>query len=157
MTVAFACWRSALRGSWRQVTALTLLVGILGAVALGALAGARRTDTAYDRYLAAINASDVFVNVPGVLPGMPATRPVTLISALPGVIAHAAYIGLNGYPVVHGQPDYAFETASVNGSLDGEYFSQDRATVLAGALPPAGSTTTVVLTPATVRMFGTHV
>ena len=72
-------------------------------------------------------------------------------------IAHAAYIGLNGYPVVHGKPDYAFVTASVNGSLDGEYFSQDRATVLAGALPPAGSTTTVVLTPATVRMFGTHV
>jgi hypothetical protein len=156
--VALACCRSALRGgNWRQVTALTLLVGILGAVALGALAGARRTDTAYDRYLTAIKASDVFVNVPGVLPGMPATRPVTLISSLPGVVAHAAYIGLNGYPVVHGKPDYAFVTDSVNGSLDGEYFSQDRATVLAGALPPAGSTTTVVLTPATARMFGTHV
>jgi|HubBroStandDraft_2_1064218.scaffolds.fasta_scaffold07744_2 hypothetical protein len=157
MTVAFACWRSALRGSWRQVTALTLLIGILGAVALGALAGARRTATAYGRYLAAINASDVFVNVPGVLPGMAATRPITLISSLPGVISHATYIGLTGYPVVHGKPDYAFLTDSVNGSLDGEYFSQDRATVLAGTLPRADSTTTVVLTPAVARLYGTHV
>ena len=155
--VALACFRPALRGSWRQMTVLALLTGILGAVTLGALAGARRTDTAYDRYLTAINASDVFVNVPGALPGMPVTRPITLISSLPGVVAHAAYIGVNGYPVVHGKPDYSFETDSVNGSLDGEYFSQDRATVLAGALPPAGSTTTVVLTPATARMFGTHV
>jgi hypothetical protein len=139
------------------MTVLALLTGILGAVTLGALAGARRTDTAYDRYLAAINASDVFVNVPGALPGMPVTRPITLISSLPGVVAHATYIGVNGYPVVHGKPDYSFETDSVNASLDGEYFSQDRATVLAGALPPAGSATTVVLTPATARMFGTSV
>jgi FtsX-like permease family len=157
VSVALACWRSALRGSWRQATALALLIGILGAVALGALAGARRTDTAYGRYLAAINASDVFVNVPGVLPGMPETRPITLISSLPGVVAHGTYVGLSGYPVVHGKPDDAFVTDSVNGSLDGEYFSQDRATVLAGALPSADSTTTVVLTPAVARMFGTGV
>lgn len=155
--VALACYRSAIRGSWRQAAALALLVGILGAVTLGALAGARRTATAYGRYLAAINASDVYVNVPGVLPGMPATRPITLISSLPGVVAHAAYIGVAGLPVVHGKPDDAFLTDGVNGSLDGEYFSQDRATVLAGALPPSGSTNTVVLTPAVARMFGTHV
>jgi hypothetical protein len=155
--VALACCRSALSGSWRQATVLALVIGILGAVALGALAGARRTATAYDRYLASINASDVYVNVPGILPGMPVTKPVELISSLPGVIVHAAYIGLNGLPVVHGQPDDAFLTDSVNGSLDGEYFSQDRASVLAGALPPPGSTTTVVLTPGTARMFGVHV
>jgi hypothetical protein len=137
--VALACGRSAIRGSWRQMLALALLAGLLGGVALGAMAGARRTATAYGRYLASINASDAFVNVPGNLPGMPATRPVTLISSLPGVISHAAYIGLNGVPVVHGRVDNSFLTNSVNGSLDGEYFSQDRATVLAGRPPPAGS------------------
>jgi len=157
MSVALACWRSAVRGSWRQAITLALLIGLLGAVALGALAGARRTATAYGRYLAAINASDVFVNVPGRLPGMPATRPVTLISSLPGVVAHAAYVGLNAVPVIHGRVDDSFLTNSVNGSLDGEYFSQDRATVLAGRLPPQGSTTTVVLTPAIATMFGTGV
>src|SRR6266566_2317894 len=80
--VALACWRPALRGMWRQVLALALLAGLLGGVALGAVAGARRTATAYGHYLAAIKASDVFVNVPGSLPGMPATRPYELISGL---------------------------------------------------------------------------
>ncbi len=75
---------------------LALMGGLLGAVALGALAGARRTATAYGRYLASIHASDVFVNVPGKLPGMPVMRPITLISSLPGVVSHAAYVGLNG-------------------------------------------------------------
>ena len=158
-TVALACWRSvpALRGVWRQVLALALLAGLLGGVALGAVAGARRTNAAYERYLTAINASDVGVNVPGQLPGMAATRPYELISSLPGVIAHAAYIGLSGVPLVHGKPDNSFLVNSLNGSLDGEYFSQDRATVLAGLLPPQGSTSTVVLTPAIAKAFGTGV
>ena len=155
--VALACGRSAIRGSWRQVLALTLLAGLLGGVALGAVAGARRTAAAYGRYLSAINASDVFVNVPGQLPGMSATRPYELISALPGVVAHAAYIGLSGVPLVHGKSDNSFLVNSLNGSLDGEYFSQDRATVLAGRLPPQGSTSTVVLTPAIAKAFGTGV
>ena len=38
--VALACGRSAIRSSWRQVLALTLLAGLLGGVALGAVAGA---------------------------------------------------------------------------------------------------------------------
>ena len=157
IAVALACWRPALRGVWRQALALALLAGLLGGVALGAVAGARRTAAAYQRYLAAINASDVFVNVPGQLPGMPATRPYELISALPGVVGHAAYIGLSGVPLAHGKPVNSFLVNSLNGSLDGEYFSQDRATVLAGRLPPQGSTSTVVLTPAVAKALGTGV
>jgi hypothetical protein len=155
--VALACCRSAVRGSVRQAVALALLTGLLGGVALGAVAGARRTDSAYGRYLEAINASDVFVNVAGALPGLPPLKPITLISSLPGVAAHATYIGLYGLPVVHGRVDDAFLTNSVNGSLDGEYFSQDRVTVLAGRLPPQASTTTVILTPAIAKTFGTGV
>ncbi len=155
--VALACSRSAVRGSWRQAVALGLLTGLLGGVALGAVAGARRTDSAYGRYLTAINASDVFVNVAGALPGLPPRKPITLISSLPGVAAHATYIGLYGLPVVHGKVDDSFLTDSVNGSLDGEYFRQDRVTVLAGRLPPQASTTTVILTPAIAKAFGTGV
>jgi hypothetical protein len=157
VTVAFFCWRAAVRRSWRQAMVLALMGGLLGAVALGALAGARRTATAYGRYLASIHASDVFVNVPGKLPGMPVVRPITLISSLPGVVSHAAYVGLNGLPVVHGRIDHSFLTNSLNGSLDGEYLSQDRMTVLAGRLPRLGSTTEIVLTPVIARMFGTGV
>src|ERR1700750_1056804 len=156
-TVALACWRPILRGVWRQMLALALLAGLLGGVALGAVAGARRNHAAYERFLTGINASDVGVNVLGQLPGMAATRPYELISSLPGVIGHAAYIGLSGVPLVHGKPDNSFLVNSLNGSLDGEYFSQDRATVLAGRGAPPGSSTTVGLTPSIAQAVGTRV
>ena len=73
------------------------------------------------------------------------------------MVAHAAYIGLTGVPLVHGKPENSFLVNSLNGSLDGEYFSQDRATVLASRLPPQDSTGTVVLTPAVAKAFGTGV
>ena len=91
------------------------------------------------------------------MPGLSPTEPITLISSLPGVVAHAAYIGLNGLPVVHGKVDDNFLDNSVNGSLDGEYFSQDRPTVLAGQLPPETSTSTVVLTSGIAHRFGAMV
>ena len=34
----------------------------------------------------------------------------------------------------------AFQTAAIAGSLDGEFYRQDKLTVLAGKLPPASST-----------------
>ena len=105
MNLALVCWRSVWRRSWRQAIVLSLVGGLLGAIALGALAGARRTASAYDRYLRAISASDVFVNIPGTLPGLPVTRPFALISALPGVAASASFAGLNAVPVVHGHPE----------------------------------------------------
>jgi putative ABC transport system permease protein len=157
LTIALSYWRAALRRSWRQAVVLALVGGVLGAVALGALAGARRTSTAYGRYLASINASDVFVNVPGKLPGMTGTQPITLISSLPGIISHAAYVGLNGFPVVNGGAVSSFLIGSLNGSFDGEYFSQDRMTVLAGKIPPKDSTTTVVITPAVATTLHTGV
>lgn len=112
-----------------------LVGGLLGAVALGAVAGARRTLSAYGRYLTASNASDVFVNVPGTFPGMAPTRPITLISELPGVTASAAYLGLTADPVVHGHIVDSFLTNDLTGST-GTYFSQDRMTGSRNALEP---------------------
>ena len=72
MAAALYCWRAAGRQPWRRAAAVALVCGLLGAVALGALAGARRTDSAYGRYLASARSSDVFVNVPG--PSLAALR-----------------------------------------------------------------------------------
>src|SRR5580704_12098885 len=132
MNTALYWGRAAVRRSWRPLVGLAVLGGVLGAVALAAVAGAWRTDTAYGRYLRAASVSDAFVNVPGELPGMPATRPLTLISRLPGVMASAPYLGLAGAPVIHGHIHWGFLTASVNGTLDREWYQQDRLTVLAG-------------------------
>jgi MacB-like periplasmic core domain len=157
MSSALYLWRAAARRSWRPLVVLVLLGGMLGAVALAAVAGAWRTDTAYGRYLRAANVSDAFVNVPGELPGMPATRPLTLISHLPGVTASAPYLGLLGAPVIHGHITWSFLASSLNGTLDREWYEQDRLTVLAGRLAPADSARDVMITPGIRRLLGAHV
>ena len=81
------------------------------------------------------------------------TQSVSLISSLRGAVGHAAVLGLNGYPLVRGRVVYSFLTGSVNGSLDGEFFRQDRLTVVAGLLPEQASTSQIVLTPLVARMF----
>jgi hypothetical protein len=135
--VARATWRR----SWRMTVLVALIGGFLGAVALGALAGARRTDSAYGRYLRSVNASDVSVDIPG-----PLLFAVKDVEHLPGTLSSVAWIGLNGQPVIDGKVDPAFQTDAIAGSLDGEFYRQDKLTVLAGKLPPESSTGAIIIT-----------
>jgi hypothetical protein len=139
------------------VLTVALIGGLFGAVALGALAGARRTSSAYGRYLVATKASDAVVNVPGAGPGGSVTRPIRLIAALPGITASDAYIGLDANPVVHGRIRDSFLTNSLTGSFNGAYFTRDRMTVLAGRLPRLNSTREIALSPGIARLFGVGV
>jgi hypothetical protein len=157
MRAALYVWRATAQRSWRTVLTVALIGGLFGAVALGAVAGARRTASAYGRYLAATKASDAFVNVPGMLPGMAATQPIKLIEALPGITASDAYIGLNANPVVAGRIRDSFLTNSLTGSFDGAYFTRDRMTVLAGRLPRLDATREIALSPGIARLFGVGV
>jgi hypothetical protein len=83
-----------IRARWLGWTALALLVGLAGGVVLTAAAGARRTDSAYPRFLAAAKASDMLVSPAGIgvggfddalagLPGVAAIAPIVLLQALP--------------------------------------------------------------------------
>ena len=162
MRAVFYLSRTTARRSWRATLGVALIGGLLGAVALGALAGARRTASAYGRYLESSKASDVFVNVPGILPGMPRIRPVALISRLPGIAQSAAYLGLAASPVFHGRVDDAFLTNGLIGSyagayFTGDYFGQDRMTVLAGRLPQPDATGQIALSPQLAGRFGVWV
>jgi FtsX-like permease family len=62
MTAVWYRVRADLRDHWRAVLGLALLVGVAGGAVLGATAGARRTSSAYSRFLDASNAGDVLVN-----------------------------------------------------------------------------------------------
>jgi hypothetical protein len=148
MRLAWYAGRAAWRSSWRTALVVALVGGLLGAVALGALAGARRTGSAYGRYLRSVNASDVLVNVPG--PVLPVIRE---IEREPGALSTAAWLGLNGQPVIDGKVDDSFLTDAIAGSLDGEFYRQDKLTVLAGRLPPPGATGDVVLTTGMASAF----
>jgi putative ABC transport system permease protein len=149
MAAVLYWWRSIRRRTWRRTLVVILLCGILGAVALGALAGARRTESAYGRYLRSINSSDVLVNIP-----VPGTSVIAKVSALPGVRSSAAWLGLNANPVVHGRVDDAFLTDSLSGTYHGAFFTQDTMTVLHGRLPRLDATDEIALTPGLAGLFG---
>jgi hypothetical protein len=151
MRAAFYYWRANRRHSARQVVVLALICGLLGGVALGGLAGARRTDSAYARYLRSINSSDVLVNVPG-----PFLGPLRQIQRLPAVQpGGVTWVGLNADPIVHGRVRDSFLTNNLIGSLDGGYFRGNRMTVLAGHLPRRAGQ--IALTSGMAAVFGVSV
>ncbi len=60
--------RAGLRLRWRPLLALSLMLGVIGGVVLGAAAGARRTDTAYPRLLTWAHAAQIRI-IPTAGPG----------------------------------------------------------------------------------------
>ncbi len=148
MTIAWYACRATWRQMWRITVLVAIIGGLLGSVALGALAAARRTDSAYGRYLRSVNASDVMVDVPG--PFLPLIK---AIERAPGSASSAAWIGVGGDPVIHGKVDDAFLTNALTGSLDGEFYRQDKVTVLAGKLPPPTAAGEIMLTQSMADAF----
>jgi len=90
--------RSEMRTRWRSWLGLALLVGLTGATAVAAAAGARRTETAYPRFVQAQNGYDL---VTGGFPGnIDPERALAQIEAMPEVaqwarvdpVAHTAIL-----------------------------------------------------------------
>lgn len=137
--VAWYRFRRTLRRRWTGYLALALLLGLVGGLAMGSVAAARRTQGAYPVYLAATNPSDLIV-----LTGISASPDgsgyddavIKKIAALPGVRHVASYVGLNVAVLgMAGRPVAAPIVAGpLPGSL-GEYLSVDRVTAVQGRLP----------------------
>jgi ABC-type lipoprotein release transport system permease subunit len=121
--------RAELRHQWRGWLALAVLLGLIGGIALAAAAGARRTDTAYPRFLRRSNAADLLVS-----------------SALSGF--HGYFHAVAGLPEVSSLASTAFLQMSLPGPgaspfsgmvaeispAGGEGMSIDRVKVLAGRM-----------------------
>ena len=128
-------FRATFGGRWGGYLALVLLIGLVGGLALGAVAAARRTQAAFPAYLASTNPSDltVLTGVTGPGPGSgydPAL--VRKIAALPHVRRVESYSGLNVAILAPGAPPGA-ASEGLPGSL-GEYFSTDRPTIVQGRM-----------------------
>ena len=118
-----------LRARWRSWALLAATVGLAGTVVLTAAAGARRTDSAYGRFLAASNAADVLVapNNTGFGGYYPA------LAKLPGVEAMAPVIGVGALPV---GPGGRLLNAQVYASADERFANVvERPRLVSGRLP----------------------
>lgn len=166
LRVVWYRFRATFRRRWHGYLAIVLLLALVGGLALGALAGARRTQSFYPTYLADTNPSDLVVspNVPGASTANLAysSRLTRDFAHLPGVkhVVDSTFLLIvplrkNGTP----NPGNALLSAQANpvGSANGEYFSQDRVTVLSGRMPNPRSTDEFVTDASLARLAGWHV
>jgi hypothetical protein len=139
LAVAAYRFRATFRRRSSGYLAIVLLVGLMGGLAMGSVAAARRTASSFAVYLANTNPSDLVgvtaVLNPGIAPDVgynPAL--IKSISGLPHVKRVASSPGLDIAPLQpNGAPYPQFASAgNGNGSVNGEYFVQDRVTVIRG-------------------------
>lgn len=152
MRTVVARLRSELPVRGRAWVASVLLVGLFAGVVLAAAAGARRTETAYPRLLAAARASDVFVS--------PYERRLRgsyeEIRSLPQV----AEAGLAAVPIMarvdsSGTGDFlVFATTSADGRFG---YTINRPKVLEGRLPRPDQATEAMVDPNTARKLALSV
>ena len=115
---------------------LVLLIGLVGGLAMGSIAAARRTQSSFSVFLASTNPSDLSVPTFPAATGNFADQSYSAaltrqITQLPGVRHVASWIAVNAAPLrPDGVPliDHLAQVYSA-ASVDGLYFSQDRAAV----------------------------
>ena len=122
---------SELRRRWRSYVGLAAVVGLCGAVTFASLGGARRRASAFDRYLAATDASQLSIFAP---PYRPET--VEAMRSLPGVVSVQSYAALP-MQIVDGRTGEPtpVQPVEIVASVDGLFLDQDRVALLHGRLP----------------------
>ncbi len=133
---------SEMRARWRAWVALVLLIAVAGGTVLLAVAGARRTDTAYSRLLQSSEASDVTVSPSGT--GL--TGYYSALRRLPGVETlgteagvTAFVVGKQGRPVLQGPPLLYLAVDTTYGS------TVDRPRIVLGRLARSAQANEVVV------------
>lgn len=155
-------FRSTLRGRWTAYVSLALFIAVLGGVALGTVAGARRTETSFTTLLNSRNTSQlsgaiqVYNPQAGYETGYSASA-LDRVRRLPHVAHVEALVGLNAFPVgPHGRPLPGDSGFSPQGSVDGLGLNQGRLIVAKGRLPNPHRADEFVADSQTVREFHWH-
>lgn len=149
------------------LVALVLLLGLVGGLALGSLAAARRTASSFPVFWAAAHPSDL-IGVTGLLnPLIGSTTGydgplLRTIAHLPHVDQVQSYSGIDFLPLrADGAPLDApnfYPPAAGNGyGSDGLYFDQDRVTVTAGRMADPTRANEFMMTAAGAQALGLHV
>lgn len=136
-----------IRRDWRALLAVVVLLGLLGGVSLWAVAGARRTQSSYPRFLRAAQASTMAID-----PGPYDAEAEGIIAGFPEVVRSTTYVAFLTGPLVDGRPDFEqdFETL---GTLDGRFFTMDRFTPTQGRLPDVGREDEIAMNEAAAERY----
>lgn len=150
-------FRATFGRRWGGLLAVVLLLGLVGGLAMGAVAGARRTESSFPAFLASTNPSDLTVletsgglNLLGTmsrLPHVQHVRSAVFVNALP--------LGSNGAPVA-GSNSSAGGVFPL-GSVDGLFFDQDRVSVIRGRMADPRRADEAVMSADAARVLGIRV
>lgn len=158
MTFAAYWSRASLRRRWRGLAGIALLLGLVGGLSLFAIAGARRTQSAYPRFLRSTNPSTMAVVIGGLAGDGRAEGydAMEQIAHLPQVVQARAYVAFYVAPWVDGHPDLT-QSFEALGSVDGRYFDQDVFTATQGRRPDPQRADEVAVNEEAARRYGYHV
>jgi hypothetical protein len=145
--------------------AIVLLVGLVGGVAMGSLAAARRTQSSFSTYLASTNPSNFNVSVFGGFNNGSGASYYSVetkkIAALPGVKHVEAAVVLTAAPLLrNGAPRLdanVLANSFAVASVDGLFFHEDRLAVTEGRMADSHRPDEIVMTAVAAHLLGFHV
>ncbi len=159
-------FRTTLHRRWGNYLAIVLLVGLVGGIAMGSLAGARRTQSAFPAYLVDSRASQLQANIWNLqdsLSGPAQSNLTSRLSHLPGVAHVASAPNILMVPLApDGKPNATLQLIAENeentfGSVGGMYFDQDRVSVAQGRMADPDRDDEMVATAQAARLLHWHV
>jgi hypothetical protein len=137
---------------WRSFVSASITIAVCFGLAFFAIAGARRTQSAYPRFLENVHSSTVSVSSLGEY----AEAANSEIAAIPEVRESHTWIGFSYSVLVNGRPDFSQEFES-DGTFDGEFFDQDRFTPTEGRMADPNRLDEVMVNEFAADRFGYYV
>jgi ABC-type lipoprotein release transport system permease subunit len=143
--------RADVRSHWRRYAGIAVLVALMCGLSLFSIAGARRTQSSYPRYLARTRASTMSVTSSIFDPNQ-----TDAIAKLPEVEQSRTYVGINAFGLVNGRPEQT-RAAEPTGTSDGRFFDQDEFVATHGRRPAPTRLTEIAVNEHAASEFGYHV
>ncbi|HEY1652240.1 MAG TPA: FtsX-like permease family protein [Acidimicrobiales bacterium] len=161
LTVARYRFAATLRRRWGGYLAIALLIGLVGGIAMGSIAAARRTQSSYPAFLTSTNASDLTMSTYGVTNNSAANgysaALTRKIARLPEVTRVEGWVGVGVVPLKRNGAPNLSSSLNTAGSVDGLYFNEDRATPVVGRMADPRRVDEFVTTALGARLSGWHV
>ena len=166
--VSWYRFRATFRHELSSYLTIALLLGLVGGLAMGSLAAARRTQSSYSALLETTNPSQIVVATaianpaigngqgynPAIVREIATQLPhVTAVASATGV--NAELLGPNGAPVAKGS--FPVQAGSSQGSVGGEFFAIDRLAFSAGRAADPARVDEFMTSSTAAAAFGFHV
>jgi hypothetical protein len=155
LSVSWYRFRATIGRQWTGYLVLSLLIALLGGLAIGSIAAARRTESSYPTFLAQTNPSDMDIDLGPYNPAL-----LEKIRHLPQVKAIESYVAPNLAPVSPTgriAPSGFQSGLQVESSINGLYFNQDKITILRGRMADPSRADEVVVDQFAAQLYGYHV